>query len=79
MPKVQREASLSEKAVQHVAAESITFTSRRGRGPARNSAVVTSRLCDPLVWQTALKLAGGDAKRIRVLSRTEVMVENSRA
>jgi len=78
MPKVQREASLHEKAVQQVASESITFAAtRRGRGPARNSRVVTRRLCDPLAWRVALELAGGDAKRLRVLSPTEVRVVNS--
>lgn len=79
MPKVQREASLHEKAVQHVASDSLTFATRRGRGPARNSPVVTRRACDPLAWATALELADGDAKRLRVVSWTEVRVENSRA
>ena len=75
MPKVQREASLHEKAVQRVARDSLTFPARRGRGPQRNSSV-TSRVVDPLAWSVALELAGGDVKRLRVLSPTEVRVVN---
>ena len=37
---------------------------------------VTATKVDPLAWQTALALAGGDARRLRVLDRRTVLVVN---
>lgn len=46
---------------------------QRGRGPAKSSRVRLSRV-NAKVMATALKLAGGDASRIELVSETEVLV-----
>lgn len=48
--------------------------SRNGSKP-RNGPV-TTRKVDPVVWRSALEAAGGDTKRLRVVSVTSVIVLN---
>jgi hypothetical protein len=47
----------------------------RGRGKQRNGSVAVARV-SPAAWQAALRLAGGDRSRLRVVSVTVVVVEN---
>ncbi len=51
------------------------------RPPARRShrAPVTVRRPDPRVWSHALQLAGGDHRRLEVLSDGTVVVHNRQA
>ncbi|MCL2732314.1 MAG: hypothetical protein FWE15_20110 [Actinomycetia bacterium] len=41
-------------------------------GPVRHARV------SPALWEAALRQAGGDARRLRVVSETEVIVSNAR-
>lgn len=71
------QASLHEKAVQKVARESLTIgRARRGRQSrsARVNTRVRSVKVHPLVWKRAMQLAKRDARRIEVISSTEVWV-----
>lgn len=40
----------------------------------RRTRKVSSTTVEPLAWNRAMKLAGGDAKRIDIISSTEVLV-----
>jgi hypothetical protein len=53
--------------------------STRARRPAisRRAGVVTSTRPDPAVWKAALDLAGGDARRLVVLSSTEILIQRT--
>lgn len=51
----------------------VAATTKPGR-----SRVQTVQLCDKLAWSRALKLAGGDASRLSVLSWTSVLVSRPR-
>ena len=73
--------TLHERAVQRVAAESLTFPRARRHRPLYATPVdlrVRTRTVDPDVWGTAMQLAGGDHLRIQVISVTEVIVWNTR-
>jgi len=80
MKSVQRDASLHESTVINAAEHAGAYSpARRGRGPDKGERKVhVVRQVDPLVWKTALGLAGGDAKRLVVRSSDEVVVMNSR-
>jgi hypothetical protein len=80
MKRVSKDASLAEKTVQ-TAAELAQAKHRKERaleGRPRSSKVQIVQVVDPRVWSEALALAGGDARRISVISETEVRVMNSR-
>jgi len=49
----------------------------RRSASSRRVGVVTSSRPDPAAWKTALDLAGGDARRLVVLSPTEILVERT--
>lgn len=51
--------------------------SSRKRG-SNKSSKITKVTVDPRIWETALKLAEGDALRIKVIHETEVIVLNHR-
>lgn len=71
---VQRDASLHEKAVQKVARESLTFN-RRERSPGRTLARTTSHIVvNRAVWKAAVKAAGGDKSRLRIIDAVTVVV-----
>jgi hypothetical protein len=52
---------------------------RRHRGPARVRYPVTTRKPNPAAWRAALKLAGGDARRLRVSADGGAVVVTNQA
>ena len=46
------------------------------KSPGSRSGGVTSTQVDPQVWATALKAADGDKSRLRIVSKTEVVILN---
>lgn len=44
---------------------------------SRRAGVVTSSRPDSAAWQSALALAGGDARRLVVISPTEILVQRT--
>lgn len=79
---VQATASLHEKAVQRVAADSHIYRRLHPSYPrdrvsylrAVPDLSVHTLTVDRRVWATAMRLAGGDCKRIEIVSETEVIV-----
>ena len=70
MKRVDRDASLHEKAVQAVAAEDLSYRrARKGRGPARNSRVVDSSV-EPELWDQ-VRAALRPGERLVIVSPTE--------
>jgi hypothetical protein len=69
------DATLHEATVQAVARGDAPSWRRRrgGLNPHPVSDVTVTRV-HPLVWAEAMRRAGGDAKRIEVLSATSVIV-----
>jgi hypothetical protein len=53
-----------------------TVPNRANRRPTRSA--VTIRRPDAEVWRRALRLAGGDARRLEVLADNSVIVRNER-
>lgn len=81
MKRVETDASLHEKTVQN-AAQLALEDQRKERaleGRPRTTKAQTIRVVDQRVWRRALGLAGGDARRLEVVSETEVRVRNSRS
>lgn len=70
MPEIRETMTLHESTVKDPPIK----TKPRRRLP--KSSKVTKVTVDPRVWQTALKLAKGNAKRITITSPTEVIVHN---
>jgi hypothetical protein len=50
---------------------------KQRRQPQRRNGKVHTVTPDPHIWKEALRLAGGDAKRLRVVSPAEVVVLNN--
>lgn len=76
---IQQDATLHESTVK--SAEKHIPQRRQSRGPHRgsrgsNPAIIIK--VDPAVMEEAKRLAGGDMSRVRILSATEVVVENPR-
>lgn len=69
MKRVGRDASLHERTVMNLPSKS-----KRKRTARESDPVITITQVHPGVWATALRLAGGDASRITVLSPTRVEV-----
>jgi hypothetical protein len=49
---------------------------RRARSRPRHSHPLIVQVADPLLMATALAMAGGDARRLIILSPTQVIVQN---
>lgn len=49
--------------------------SRRPSGRTRAFAVTTIKV-EPIVWRVAMRLSGGDCRRVTVISAQEVLVRN---
>jgi hypothetical protein len=78
MPRVERDATVHEQTVKDAAKHVAAYATKpRTRGSAKSS-TVSKVIVNTDVWKTALALAGGDRFRLRVISPTEVRVENSR-
>ncbi len=71
---IQRQARLHEETVQRAEQHASAYAERVKR--VKQSAPVTTIRPHPDVWSYALKIAHGDASRIRILSESEVRVEN---
>lgn len=81
MHKVQQKASLSERAVQKVAAENITMTKPRARSARKATTRVKKQHwtdgVDPGVVQAIHQMKIPQVwKRIQVISSTEVVIHN---
>jgi hypothetical protein len=55
----------------------MAYNTRVRRSASSRAGVVTSTRPDPAAWKAALDLAGGDARRLVVLSSTEILVERT--
>lgn len=73
--KVRDIASLHEQTVVDAARHAGAYT-RRARAAASRprTGALTNLIVDRAVWREAMKLAGGDGKRITIVSATEVRV-----
>jgi len=76
-------ASLGKAAILHEStvqkADDVRVTNpRRGRGKAKPKldSPVESIKVNPLVWEQVLALAGGDPRRIVIVSETECFIRN---
>lgn len=76
-PRVADTASVHPKTVTAVSQGAVEAP-RRTRGTIRPGypAKVRRRAHSGLAWDVALELAGGDARRLDVVSATEVVVRN---
>ena len=72
--KMSRDASLHEHTVQAVAHDTINLPKRRASPRQRRAITVRTVTVDPRVMKVARGLAGGDMRRIEIISETEVIV-----
>ena len=73
MPSIRNNARLSAKTVSETPKHNNLTKKRR---ESHKPQPVRKLLVDPRIWRTALKLAKGDATRIKVINEQEVLVTN---
>ena len=67
-------ATMDEKTVQKVARGEVPKVTKNRRNPKHRNSPVSVIKVNPLVMETALRLAKGDASRLRIESETSVLV-----
>ena len=76
MTNVKKTTGVHEKTVKDAAKHAAANApKRKGRGPSKSSSVSKINV-DPRVWIQAKELADGDLGRLKVVSPTEVIVNN---
>lgn len=74
--KIQRTASLHEKAVQKVAAGEFEPIRASRQGARRDEPLIELTSLHPAMLKEARRACGGDWTRVRVVSPTEVIITN---
>ena len=77
MPAVRKATGVHEHTVQQAQAHADAHKQARAKATRRKptSRVQARRVAHPLAWDTAMRLAGGDVRRLRVVDYMTVMVD----
>lgn len=76
MTSVRKRASVAPATVTAVSKETVA-RSRTTKAPSRQRNPVTASQVHPEVMAVAFNLAGGDPRRLKIVSTTEVLVTNA--